>query len=184
MKKLFGWLICSALLFSCNESPKTAEQNDSKAGSDALASEKKDYEFADDKFIDIAKKHTAYLESGDIDGWMNDFSDNAVYRWNNFDSLAGKAAITDYWKKRRTDVIDSMSFTDAIWMSVKVNKPQAPGQLAGNYALSWYVVTAKYKTGKTMKQRIHTAFHFDANDKIDRVSQYLDRALINAAMAQ
>jgi len=41
----------------------------------------------------------AYLESGDIDGWMTEFANNAVYRWNNFDSLAGKAAIIDIGKK-------------------------------------------------------------------------------------
>ena len=32
-----------------------------------------------------------------------------------------------------------------------------------------------------MAQWIHTAIHFDANDKIDRVVQFLDRAPINAA---
>ena len=88
------------------------------------------------------------LESGNIDSWMNDFADNAIYRWNNFDSLSGKAAITDYWKKRRTDVIDSMSFSNDIWMPVKVNKSQVSGHLAGNYVLAWYVTSAKYKRVK------------------------------------
>ena len=32
-----------------------------------------------------------------------------------------------------------------------------------------------------MVQWIHTDQHFDANDKIDRVIQYLDRVPINAA---
>ena len=181
MKKVFGWLICSALLFSCSDSPKTAEKTESETGSD-LSAGAKDYEIGDTKFSDIAKKHLGYLERGDIDAWMTDFADSAIYRWNNFDSLTGKAAITEYWKKRRTDVIDSMSFAAEIWMPVKVNIPQAPGHLTGNYALSWYIVTAKYKTGKTMRQRIHNVFHFNANDKIDRVFQYLDRASINAAM--
>lgn len=185
MKKLFGLLISAALLFSCNNDSATTEAaTDTKATPEPLAAASKDYEFADTKFVDIAKKHLTYLESGDIDGWMTSFADNAIYRWNNFDSLVGKAAITDYWKKRRTDVIDSMSFSGDIWMPVKVNKPQAEGQLTGNYALSWYIVNSKYKTGKSMKQRIHTVFHFDANDKIDRVSQYLDRVPINAAMAK
>ena len=35
-----------------------------------------------------------------------------------------------------------------------------------------------------MIQSIHTVQHFDANDKIDRVVQYLDRVPINAAMAK
>jgi ketosteroid isomerase-like protein len=184
MKKLLGLLACSALLFSCNNEPKTAEATGAKAVPDSTATISKDVEIGDTKYITIAKKHMAFLESGDIDGWMADLSDNAVYRWNNFDSLVGKPAITDYWKKRRTDVIDSMSFSADIWLALKVHQSQAPGHLTGNYAMSWYVVSAKYKTGKSMKQRIHTAFHFDANDKIDRISQYLDRALINAAMAK
>ena len=184
MKKVFGWLVCSALLFSCSNDPKTTANTESKAASDAPASESKDYEFADGKFVELGKKHMAYLESGDIDGWMAEFADNAVYRWNNLDSLTGKAAITDYWKKRRTDVIDSMSFSSDIWLPIKINKPQAAGQLTGNYALCWYIVKAKYKTGKSMTQRIHTVFHFDANDKVDRVFQYLDRAPINAAMSK
>jgi ketosteroid isomerase-like protein len=184
MKKVFGWLVCSALLVACNSDSKTTESTEAKAGPDVVSTTSGEYELGDPKLVDIAKKHMTYLESGDIDSWMNDFADNAVYRWNNFDSLKGKAAITDYWKKRRTDVIDSMAFSTDIWLPIKVNKSQASGHLTGNYVLSWYVVSAKYKTGKTMKQRIHTTFHFDANNKIDRVSQYLDRALINAAMAK
>jgi hypothetical protein len=33
-----------------------------------------------------------------------------------------------------------------------------------------------------MTQWIHTDFHFDENDKIDEVNQYLDKAAINEAM--
>jgi hypothetical protein len=33
-----------------------------------------------------------------------------------------------------------------------------------------------------MTQGIHTVFHFDENDKIDVVNQYLDRATIMEAM--
>lgn len=112
---------------------------------------------------------------------MNSFADNAVYIWNNGDSLAGKAAIAAYWKKRRGEVIDSISFSQDIWLAIKVNQPQTPAQAPGNWALGWYAVSAKYKTGKRMNQWIHTAMHFDANDKIDRVVQFLDRAPINAA---
>jgi hypothetical protein len=184
MKKLLGLLVCSALLFSCGNDPKTAESAEAKADTSSPTAGSKDYEFADAKFVELGKKHMAYLVSGDIDGWMTEFADNAIYRWNNFDSLAGKTAIIDYWKKRRTDVIDSMSFSSDVWLPVKVNKPLTAGQLTGNYALCWYIVKAKYKTGKSMSQRVHTVFHFDANDKIDRITQYLDRVPINAAMAK
>ena len=144
----------------------------------------KDYEIGDDKYCDIAKKGMGNLASGDIDSWMNSFADNAVYRWNNFDSLAGKPAITEYWKKRRGEVIDSLSFSSQVWLPVKVNKPQTPNQLTGNYALAWYITYAKYKGGKSMSQRMHMVYHFDSNDKIDRLTHYLDRVPINAAMSK
>lgn len=183
MKKVLGLLVCSALFFSCANDSKPAVATETAASPTPVTEVSKDYEFADNKFVEIAKKGFTDLESGDIDSWMSSFADNAIYRWNNLDSLTGKSAIADYWKKRRTDVIDSMSFTNQIWLPVKVNNPLTEGQLTGNYALSWNMVYAKYKTGKSMKQRIHTIFHFDANDKIDRVFQYLDRVPINAAMA-
>ncbi|MFB9088469.1 hypothetical protein [Flavobacterium paronense] len=41
----------------------------------------------------------------------------------------------------------------------------------GIWLLSWYQVTAKYKRGKSMTQRIHILYHFDNNDKVDQVSQ-------------
>jgi ketosteroid isomerase-like protein len=179
MKKVFHLLVCSALFFACND-PKTAEKKEATAETPATSS--KGYEFADDKFVEIGKKATASLESGDVDGWAANYADNAVYHWNNFDSLVGKAAITDYWKKRRADVIDSMSFTKQIWLPVKVNTPLTEGQMTGNYALYWFVSNTKYRTGKSMKQRIHMVFHFNDSDKIDRVSQYLDRVPINEAM--
>jgi hypothetical protein len=85
-----------------------------------------------------------------------------------------------YWKKRRSEVIDSISFSNAIWLPLKVNQPQSVEQ-AGNWLLAWYQVSAKYKTGKRMSQWVHTDMHFDANDKIDRYIQYLDHVPINAA---
>lgn len=181
MKKFSGLVLLSILFISCGNNTETATPSaDTTATTQNTTSN--EYEIADQKYINLAKKHTGFLESGDIDGWMADLSDDAIYRWNNFDSLTGRAAITDYWKKRRTEVIDSMSFTNDIWLPVKVNITQVPGHLTGNYALCWYTVTAKYKTGKSMKQRIHTVFHFNADDKVDRVYQYLDRVPVMAAM--
>jgi hypothetical protein len=182
MKQVFGLLVCSVLLFSCADD-KTAEGAEATAAS-APTAEPNDNEFGDQKFVDIASQGMDDLTKGDVDNWMTKFSDNAVYRWNNMDSLAGKPAIADYWKKRRTDVIDSLSLSNDIWLAIKVNKIQSPLQLTGNYVLGWHTLYAKYKTGKSISQRIHTVFHFDVNDKIDRVTQYLDRAPINAAVAK
>ena len=183
MKNLICFFLCSFLFFSCTNDSKKVDSSDSTKVS-ANSADAKDYEFGDTKFVDIAKQGMANLSSGDIDTWMTHYADNAVYRWNNGDSLSGKAAIAEYWTKRRKEMIESLSYSNEVWLSLKVNKPQYPSQLTGNYALSWNMVDAKYKTGKSMSQRMHTVFHFDANNKIDRVSQYLDRAPINAAIAK
>src|SRR5688572_26444711 len=120
MKKLPGLVICFVLLFSCSENKKTAVASESSSVADKPAAELKDYEIGDMKLVDIAKKSSQHLESGDIDSWMTIFADNATYRWNNLDSAVGKAAISDYWKKRRTDIIDSISFSNEIWTALKV----------------------------------------------------------------
>ncbi|MEO7486975.1 MAG: nuclear transport factor 2 family protein [Ferruginibacter sp.] len=181
MKKLMMWTFCLPLLFACNSEPK----NEDKSEPAAAVAETKNVaaaEITDAKYVEIGKKGLAALSSGDIDGWMTSYADNAVYIWNSGDSLAGKAAIAGYWKKRRTEVIDSISFLNDIWLPVKVNTPQQQVQQPGVWLLSWYMVNAKYKNGKPMRQWIHTDMHFDANDKIDRVIQYIDRAVINEAL--
>jgi hypothetical protein len=181
MKRLLPLALISFLFFACSGG-KWGGQPSSSTDSAVVAPVKPlPTEIADSKYSDIGKKGFNALSSGDIDSWMSSFADNAVYVWNNGDSLAGKAAITTYWKKRRSEVIDSISFLNQIWLAVKVNESQTPANLPGIWALSWHLTTAKYKTGKHMMQWMHTAFHFDANDKIDRVIQFLDRVPINAA---
>ena len=178
MKQFIAVALGAFLFFACNNEKQADETTETTPAATPPPAE-----FADAKYAEIGKQGIAALSSGDIDGWMGNFADNVVYVWNNGDSLAGKPAITEYWKKRRTESIDSISFTNQIWLPVKVNQPQA-NEGPGIWLLSWYQVSTKYKTGKSMSQSIHTVQHFDANDKIDRVIQYLDRALINAAMTK
>jgi ketosteroid isomerase-like protein len=139
-------------------------------------------EFADLKYADIGKKLISSLSRGDMAGYISDYADNAVYQFNNGDSIAGKPAIYEYWNKRRTEFIDSLTFSNEIWLPIKVNQPQSV-EAHGVWLLGWYQVNATYKTtGKRMVQWMHIDLHFDANDKIDRVVQYLDRVPINEAM--
>lgn len=138
-------------------------------------------EFADPKYAEMGKKSLAHFSSGDIDGYLADFADNAVYHWNSGDSLAGKAAIHDFWAKRWKEVIDSVSFKNEIWLPIKINKPQATEQ-PGTWLLVWYQVHAKYKSGKSMTQWMHLDFHFNDADKIDNVIHFRDNTPILAAM--
>lgn len=171
----------SFLLFAACNNPTPDEAAESTSPS--MDTTSKPAEFADWKYTELGKSGLASMTAGDIDGWSSNWADNIVWQWNNGDSVVGKAAVVQYWKERRINSIDSISFTNQIWLPIKVNEPQA-NERAGIWLLSWYTTNAKYKTGKRMIQQIHTVQHFDANDKIDRVVQYLDRVPINAAMAK
>ncbi|QNA42913.1 nuclear transport factor 2 family protein [Lacibacter sediminis] len=180
MKRFLVGMMSFLLLAACNN-PKPEETAETTPA--ATDSKPQPAEFADPKYTEIGKSGLASMSSGDVDGWSSNWADNIVWQWNNGDSVVGKAAVVKYWKDRRGSMIDSISFSNYIWLPLKVNQPQSTEQ-AGIWLLSWYAVNAKYKTGKRMMQWIHTAQHFDANDKIDRVVQYLDRVPINAAMAK
>ena len=180
MRKQLLIVLCTAFFAGCGDKPAaTAEAPLATPAADKPAPA----EFADAKYAEIGKKGLANLSSGDIDAWMGSYADNAVYAWNNGDSLDGKAAIGDYWKKRRTEAIETITFSNDIWLPVKVNKPQQT-EKTGIWLLGWYKVDSKYKTGKSMSQWIHTLMHFNNEDKIDRVLQFLDRVPINAAMTK
>lgn len=187
MKNQLVWALSLFVLFmvACKpEAPKDEAMAATKADSLAANAPKAPAEFADAKYSDIVKSGMASLSKGDVAGWLSTFADNAVYAWNNGDSLAGKAAISTYWTKRRAEIIDSLTFSNQIYLPIQVNKPQSV-EAPGVWVLSWYKTDAKYKTtGKKMTQWMHSDSHFDANGKIDRVILYSDRALINAAMTK
>ncbi len=170
-----------AFIVGCNDKPEAAAETPTAVP--ATEAKTAPAEFADAKYSEVGKKGLANLSSGDIDAWMGAYADNAVYVWNNGDSLVGKAAISEYWKKRRTESIETITFTNDIWLPIKVNQPQKT-EAPGVWLLGWYQVASKYKTGKNMSQWIHTLLHFNSEDKIDRVLQFLDRAPINAAMTK
>ena len=181
MRKQLLIVLVIAFIIGCNNKPETAV--DAPATASATETKPAPAEFADPKYAEIGKKGLANLSSGDIDTWIGSYADNAVYAWNNGDSLPNKAAIGEYWKKRRTEAIETITFSNDIWLPVKVNQPQQTEQ-PGIWLLGWYKVDTKYKTGKSMSQWIHTLMHFNNEDKIDRVLQFLDRAPINAAMTK
>jgi ketosteroid isomerase-like protein len=179
MKKLFLIVLCASLFVGCKkEMAVESVKTDSLATKDVAP-----IEFADAKYTEIGKKSLDALSKGDMDAWMSNYADNAKYYWNSGDSLVGKPAIDKYWRDRRANVIETISFASDIWMPIKVNeKGNVP--MDGYWLLSWYKTTAKYKGGKSMTQWIHTSYHFDVNGKIDMVSQYLDKSVIMAAMPQ
>ena len=176
MKKIVLFALCLSFLVGCKKE-KLMETPAVTSDEEKI----QPVEFADAKYTEIGKKSLDYLTKGDMDAWMSNYADDAKYYWNNGDSLVGKPAIDKYWRSRRANVIESITFENDIWLPTKVNDLKNVKN-TGIWLLSWYKTTAKYKSGKSMTQWIHTIYHFDKNDKIDEVNQYLDKALINEAM--
>lgn len=178
MRKLFV-LLCSVLVVAA--CTKTAEE---AKPAEETPKPTPPVEFADTKYSDIGKQGLDALSAGDVDGWMQSFADNAKFFWSGGDSVVTKERITAYWKDRRANVIDSISFVNDIWLPIKINKPQKGPDREGVWLVSWFFAQIKYKNGQRVAMWIHQDYHFDANDKIDQVVQYVDRAPINAALAR
>lgn len=176
---------CCFLLASCNNQPAKPAMDTSK-DTTTMAKESKpsQSEFADERYVEMGKKALGQLSSGDMDAWIDGYADNAVYRWSSGDSLAGKTAIASYWKERRAKVIDSLHFSNDIWLPIKVNRPQQGPDVPGIWLLGWYQVNVTYKNGKKLMFWVHTDLHYNINDKIDIAIQYIDRAPINKALGK
>lgn len=183
MKRLLPWIAGCCILLSCNDN-KPAETNtntsDPKATTGSAGTQQS--EFADARYVEMGKKALGQFAAGDIDGWMNTYADTAMYRWSSGDSLAGKTAIASYWKERRMKVIDSLQISNDIWIPIKVNTPQKGPDIPGIWLLSWYEVNVKYKNGKRLMFWVHSDIHYNSDDKVDLVIQYIDRAPINKAL--
>ncbi|MEQ1584784.1 MAG: nuclear transport factor 2 family protein [Cyclobacteriaceae bacterium] len=163
MKKIIILLICGAL-GACNQLKEVPP-----------------IELVDPHYVDLSKGILTSLCKGDIDSFIEPYTENAIYRWNYGDSLVGRQAIIDYWKARRTSVIDTITFKNESWLAIRANNP--PAHLKpGVYVLSWADFTITYTNGSTIDMNIHTVFGYDSNDKVAITIQYLDRSLIENAL--
>jgi hypothetical protein len=186
MRKLLTLAAGCCILLACNNN-KPAETTAAATDSSKTVTETKpppDVEFADAKYFDIGKAALAAMSKGDISGWLGSYADNAVYIWSAGDSLAGLPAITKYWTERRTKVIDTIVFSNDIWLAIKVNKSQRGPDLPGIWLMGWYQFNSKYKNGKSVGGWIHHDMHFNSAGKIDRSIQYIDRGPINKALGK
>jgi hypothetical protein len=186
MRKLFFIpAIFCILLVACNSSDKSGSDNKMVSGSaDSTAKKPSAYEFADQKYVDMGKQLLSEFEQGNIDAWMNSYSDSARYYWSGGDSLIGKQAIANYWKNRRGNVIKTIKFSNDIWFPIKINTPQKGPDRPGNWVFSYYQVNVTYSNGKSLQFWSHNIQHFDAADKVDQVVQFIDMAPINKALGK
>jgi ketosteroid isomerase-like protein len=163
MKKLI-FLLLSGAMVACNQVKETPP-----------------VDIADPKYINRSKEVLTSLCKGDMEGFIKQYADNATYRWNYGDSLVGRQAIVDYWKERRSSVIDTITFKNETWLAIKANVPPAHIK-PGVYVLGWADFTVTYVNGSSVDMNIHTVFGYDDHDKIISTLQYLDRSLIADAL--
>ena len=171
MKRIFILATCIVSLVACSDQEKDGSKTETS-------------EFADAKYADIGKEMSDQFVKGNTDRWLEFYSDNAIFRWSSGDSLAGKEAISKYWKDRRLNVVDSVEFTDQIWLPIKVKTAQTTHDAPGVWLLNWYTVHVKYKNGKKLTYGVHIDHHFDTNDKVDQSILYFDRAPIVEALGK
>jgi len=163
MKKIIILLICGAL-GACNK-----------------ITHEPPIEIGDPKYIERSKAVLTALCEGNMDEFIKPYADNARYRWNYGDSLIGRQAIFDYWEKRRTTVIDTITFKNETWLAIKANAP--PKHIKpGIYVLSWADFTITYTNGSTVDMNIHTVFGYDGKGDLVSTLQYLDRSLIDSQL--
>ncbi len=179
MKNILATALISLWLIGCNNTQQT-EQPAAPAVETAPVTQPP-AEFADPALAEIGKRFHATFSTGDIDGWMNDVADDALFIWSNGDTLSGKPAISAYWKDRWTK-LGSIAFSQQVWLPIKVNQPQAT-EAPGNWLLGWYRFDAEYKGGVKVGQFAHDAIHVNEAGKVDRFLHYLDMAPIKEAIA-
>lgn len=180
MRNILLGTICFFMLAACKDqaektSPSTIAGESTKTPPPV--------EFADQKYIDMGKKAWEQFAAGNIDGWASTFAENIKFRWSAGDSLTGKAEVVKYWKDRRANVIESIEFSNEIWLPLTVNQPQSI-ESKGTWLLGWNQVKATYKNKETLSFWVHTDMHYNNEGQVDEVIQYIDRAPIQAALAK
>ena len=102
------------------------------------------------------------------------FKKDLTFVWSGGDSLVGKQAVKDYYLGR-WKLLESVSFSNDIFLPVQVNVSPNGAAPAGKWMLHWVQVDAKYKNGKAITFWLHNASHYGENGKVDYVAQYIDR---------
>ena len=122
MKKFLFGVIVSTIFISCAE--KAEEKPKDETAAVTTETKKAATELLDISEGDGVRTATDALANKDANGLSASYDDNILYRWSGGDSITGKQAVFDYWNGR-FKLIDSLSFTDAIYLPIKVNEPQS-----------------------------------------------------------
>lgn len=174
MKKILLGVLVSTIFISCSDKAEEKTTTETPAPTTETKKTAAAAELLDISEADGVKAGTAALANKDVNGLTASYDDNVVYRWSGGDSAIGKQAVIDYWNGR-FKLIDSLSFTDGIYLPIKVNEPQSKYNAPGKWVLAWNFSHVKYKNGNRLNIATHTDYHYNDAGKVDMVIQYIDR---------
>ena len=180
MKQLIITLALGAAFYSCSGPNSREATNTEKEAQVAPAAAQPVSVVPDSKYMEMGQKGLTAMTAQSIEEFTAGFSDQSMYIFTAGDTLKGLEAIKGYWNNRM-EVIDEISFSNQVWLTVKVLENNAQNVVPGVWLLAWFNVDATYTSGGSMRQNIHTLYHFTENDEIDIVIQYLDRVPIMQA---
>ena len=183
MKNVLMLSVVCLFFMACNSDTKEAAATAPAAAEPAVAEVAKKpapAEILDMSLAAPVKKSLEAFTTGDIDAMTAEYADNVRYGWSSGDSLIGRQAVKAYYTKRRA-LIDSISYSDYIFLPVQVNEAQSAYAPTGKWMLYWTFAHVKYKNGKRLNFWLHQVNHYNDAGKIDLASQYVDRGAIMAA---
>lgn len=167
------------LLHSCGEANQQTTSTASAETPDVVSASQ---EYADkvNQFFEAASKY-------DFDAMHKDYTDDAIQYWPDGDSetrssLTGKAEIVAWWKNwKEKSGIEKMTFSNINLVPLQVNKALKYYNVVGTIVLAYFDTEQVYN-GQSVKVRMHWAFAFNEDKKINRVFSYYDRTYIIEAV--
>ena len=175
MKKLFMVVLLAFLFIACNNENKTTDGVTAEGTDTAAAgTTKPPVELLGDELNASSKAIWENFSKGDVDAMTANFDDNGRMLWSGGDSLVGKQAIVDYYKGR-WKLIETLKFSEEIWLPIKANQSPNGTAAPGKWMLSWHKTDVKYKNGKSLSFWVHNATHYNDAGKVDYIAQYMDR---------
>lgn len=172
-KYLTGFLILSIMLLTgCVQ--KMDDGNDS-------------WDIGSTEYVEIMEQGMMHMQNMDFDAWGELMADDIEYYFPDGDAgtrtvITGKEALIDWWKNwEATTGVESMTFSEAVYLPVIAQEAPNYAGLTGPYVIS-YMSNEMVFNGTPVNLRMNITVHFNEENKIDRYYSYYDRSLIISAM--
>lgn len=141
------------------------------------------WDLAPEEYADLAEQSLMHMEQFEFDEWGEMLADDVEYYFPDGDEgirtvLIGKRNVVDWWNDwRLTSGIDSMKFSETVFLPVEAEEVPSYSGLPGVYVVSYFSNMMVYN-GKPVSIRMNFTMHFNQDQKIDRYFTYYDRTPI------